>query len=162
MARILIEDESQVATTLNPAQQLSKYIQDSWTILNPAEGDIFWDTYWTGKGLLTIYFKENLTRPEPMVCGWGKWSYFSNISVILAAWYEKNGDYSTVITNARNHIENLIHDDVRAMKTYGISAMRITDFIDEPSYPDSEQYKDSTCSLEIKVELIASKTVVEV
>ena len=162
MVRQLIEDESQVQTTLNPARQLLKYIKDSWTIGNPSLTNIFWDSYWTGKGLMTIYFKEDSTKPEPMTLGWGKWSYFSEISIILAAWYEKNGDYAAVITNARNHIEELIHNDVRAMKTYGISAMRIIDFIENPDMPIEDEYKDDTCGLEIKVQLIASKTVQEV
>jgi hypothetical protein len=162
LVRQLIEDESGNQTTLNPAQQLSKYIKDSWAISVPSVANSIWDAYWMGKGLMTIYFREYTTKPEPMVLGWGKWTYKSEIGIILSAWYEKNGDYSTVITNARNHIEELIHDDVRAMKDYGISAMHIIDFYEDVDYPMSEEYKDSTCTLEIKVELIASKTVREV
>jgi hypothetical protein len=158
----LIQDENQQPSTSNPAKLLSHYLQDVWAIADPSETDILWDSYWTGKGKISFYFKEYSTRPEPMILGWRKWSYYSDIGIIIAAWYEKNGDYSAAITNARNHIENLIQDDVRAMKDYGISAMRITNFIDEASYPDSEQYKDSTCSLEIRVAFIASKTVVEI
>lgn len=162
MARILIEDETQDPPTLSPAQQLSKYIKDSWTETDPPLANIFWDSYWTGKGLMTIYFREYTTKPNPMVLGWGKFDYKSEIGIILSAWYHKNGDYATVILNARNHLENLIHDDVRAMKDYGISAMHITDILEPSDLPIPDEYKDDTCSLEVIVELIASKTVVEV
>ena len=162
MPRILNEDESGLPTTSHPspAQRLSAYLQDTWTILNPAEANILWESYWMGKGLMSIFFREYNTRVDPMVLGWGKWSYFSDIGIIISAWYERNGDYSTVVTNARTHIENLIQTDVRAMKNYGISAMRITDINTNPDYPKKGTFADDVCDLEIRVQFISSKTVI--
>lgn len=164
MARILKEDETGLpsASGDNPALRLKAYIQTNWTIIDPPVSDIYWDTYWFGKGLIAIKFVELQTNPSPMVCGWGKWTYISNVQAILQAWQEKNGDYSTVITKARNRIEDLVNGDVGAMNSYGISAMSITGFNPKYSSSETDRYKEDTTILAITVQFIYSKTVVVV
>ena len=161
MANQLIQDDNGLPTSSSPAAQLSQFLQDNWAISDPAVSDITWQSYWMPTAAITIAFRE-VTLPQPMVVGWHKWFYDSNVSIIMSAWFEGNGDYPAIMQKVRNRIEELLHMDVTAMAPYGFTLMRIVRFSDIVDYEKEVTYKDSVADFLIEVALKGSKTVVPV
>lgn len=158
LSKVFRLDETGTIQLVRPAKLLIDYLSANWNTTEPTLSEIVMDSYYTGRGAISIRFFETSTKPDPLNTGWSFWKYVSTIKLIMQAPYYKYGEYPDVIQNTKNEIERLTKDP-KAMSSFGISAITIIRNEGIQNYNERKRYKDPIRDYELSVMMIYSQQI---